>query len=44
VIRSLLYNQNSRYLAYFAGSGITVNSDPEKEYEECLLKVAAFEK
>ena len=44
VIRSLLYNSQSRYLAYFAGSGITVNSEPEKEYEECLIKVAAFEK
>jgi para-aminobenzoate synthetase component I len=44
VIRSLLYNRQTGYLAYFAGSGITVNSDPEKEYEECLLKVAAFEK
>lgn len=43
VIRSLLYNSASNYLAYFAGSGITVNSDPEQEYEECLLKVAAFE-
>jgi para-aminobenzoate synthetase component 1 len=43
VIRSLLFNSVSRYLAYFAGSGITVSSDPEKEYEECLLKVAAFE-
>jgi len=44
VIRSLLYNRTSQYLAYFAGSGITFNSDPEKEYEECLLKVAAFER
>ena len=44
VIRSLLYNRARRYLAYFAGSAITFNSDPEKEYEECLLKVAAFEK
>jgi para-aminobenzoate synthetase component I len=43
VIRSLLYNRSDQYLAYFAGSGITANSDPEKEYEECLLKVAAFE-
>jgi para-aminobenzoate synthetase component 1 len=43
VIRSLLYNSLNQYLAYFAGSGITVNSDPEKEYEECLVKVAAFE-
>jgi para-aminobenzoate synthetase component 1 len=44
VIRSLLYNKPAHYLAYFAGSGITVSSDPEKEYEECLVKVAAFEK
>ena len=43
VIRSMLYNTSTNYLAYFAGSGITVNSDPEQEYEECLLKVAAFE-
>jgi para-aminobenzoate synthetase component 1 len=43
VIRSLLYNRGHQYLSYFAGSGITFNSDPEKEYEECLLKVAAFE-
>jgi para-aminobenzoate synthetase component I len=44
VIRSLLYNRSDKFLAYFAGSGITANSDPEKEYEECLLKVAAFER
>jgi para-aminobenzoate synthetase component 1 len=44
VIRSLLYNSSNQYLAYFAGSGITINSEPESEYEECLLKVAAFEK
>jgi para-aminobenzoate synthetase component I len=44
VIRSLLYNRAHQYLAYFAGSGITFSSDPEKEYEECLLKVAAFER
>ena len=44
VIRSLLYNLPGKYLAYFAGSGITANSDPDKEYAECLIKVAAFEK
>jgi para-aminobenzoate synthetase component 1 len=44
VIRSILYNGFTNYLAWFAGSGITAGSDPEKEYEECLLKVAAFEK
>lgn len=44
VIRSMQYNMSDNYLSYFAGSGITINSDPEKEYEECLLKIAAFEK
>ena len=44
VIRSLLYNKPERYLSYFAGSGITAKSDPEKEYEECLMKVSAIEK
>jgi para-aminobenzoate synthetase component 1 len=43
VIRSLFYNRSDQYLAYFAGSGITANSDPDMEYEECLLKVAAVE-
>jgi para-aminobenzoate synthetase component I len=43
VIRSLLYNLPGNYLAYFAGSGITINSDPGQEYAECLIKVAAFE-
>jgi para-aminobenzoate synthetase component I len=44
VIRSLLYNGSNHHLAYYAGSGITANSDPEKEYAECLLKVEAFER
>ncbi len=43
VIRSLLYNQGTQYLAYFAGSAITAESIPELEYEECLVKVAAIE-
>lgn len=38
VIRSILYNNSSKYLSYFAGSGITYYSEAEKEYEECLLK------
>jgi para-aminobenzoate synthetase component 1 len=44
VIRSLQYNYSTNYLSWFAGSGITAGSDPEKEYEECLMKVSAFEK
>lgn len=39
VIRSLIYNRSSKYLSCSVGSAITINSDPEKEYEECLIKV-----
>jgi para-aminobenzoate synthetase component 1 len=44
VIRSLLYNAGTHYLGYQVGGGITFYSDPEKEYEECLLKAAAIKK
>jgi para-aminobenzoate synthetase component 1 len=42
VIRSIMYNSAKRYLSYQAGSGITFNSDPEKEWEECLMKAEAM--
>jgi para-aminobenzoate synthetase component I len=42
VIRSILYNQASKYLSYQVGGGITFYSDPEKEYEECLAKADAI--
>ena len=42
VIRSMLYNSRSKYLSVQAGAAITFGSDPEKEYEECLLKIAAM--
>jgi len=42
VIRSILYNQKAKYLSYQVGSGITFYSDPQKEYEECMLKAAAI--
>ena len=42
VIRSILYNATDQYLAYLVGGGITFYSDPEKEYEECLLKAKAI--
>ncbi len=42
VIRTLLYNAKSRYLSFQVGSAITFNSDPEKEYEECILKAQAI--
>jgi len=38
VIRSILYNAADKYLAYQVGGAIVYDSDPEKEYEECLLK------
>ncbi len=44
VIRSLMYNQSNSYLSYQVGGGITFYSDPEKEYEECLLKAEAIKK
>ena len=44
VIRSILYNASKKYLSYQLGSGITFYSDPEKEWEECLLKGEAIKK
>jgi para-aminobenzoate synthetase component 1 len=44
VIRSILYNSTKRYLSFLAGSGITMYSDGETEYEECLLKAQAIKK
>ena len=44
VIRSILYNASSGYLSFPAGSGITFYSDPQKEWEECLLKVEAMKR
>jgi len=44
VIRSIMYNATSGYLSFQAGSGITFYSDPEKEWEECLLKAEALQK
>jgi para-aminobenzoate synthetase component 1 len=42
VIRSLFYNDNTQYLNYQVGSGITYKSIPEDEYEECLLKAKSI--
>lgn len=44
VIRSIMYNASARYLSIQAGSGITFYCDPEKEYEECLLKAQSLKK
>ncbi|MGY3087039.1 para-aminobenzoate synthetase component 1 [Hymenobacter sp. UYAg731] len=42
VIRSLQYRQDTGYLSFQVGSAITFDSDPEREYEECLLKARAL--
>jgi para-aminobenzoate synthetase component 1 len=44
VIRSIMYNAKSQYLSYQVGSGITIYSNPEKEWEECMLKGEAIKK
>jgi len=42
VIRSILYNSSLKKISYFVGGAITNLSEPEKEYEECLLKAKAI--
>lgn len=42
VIRSILYNASNKYVSFSVGSAITALSEPEKEYEECLLKAKAM--
>lgn len=44
VIRSIFYNSLTEHANYQVGGGITIYSDPEKEYEECLLKAEAIKK
>ena len=42
VIRSILYNEENQYISYTVGGAITAKSDPDKEYEECLVKAKAM--
>ncbi|WP_299821915.1 anthranilate synthase component I family protein [uncultured Pontibacter sp.] len=42
VIRSIQYNASAKYLSFMVGSAITYDSEPEREYEECLLKAKAI--
>jgi para-aminobenzoate synthetase component 1 len=42
VIRSLLYNSETKYLSCGVGGAITHQSIPEKEYEECEVKIGAI--
>lgn len=39
VIRTLLYNSKKKYLSCGVGGAITIQSNAEKEYEECETKV-----
>lgn len=38
IIRSIQYNAQTKYLSFITGGAITIKSEPENEYEECLIK------
>lgn len=42
IIRSILFNQQEKYVSFSVGSAITSQSIPEKEYQECMLKAKAM--
>ena len=42
VIRTILYNAKKRYLSISAGGAITTRSNPEEEYNECMLKIRSI--
>ncbi len=42
IIRSILYNHTDKFLSFMAGSAITIDSEPEREYDECLLKAGSM--
>lgn len=42
IIRTILYNAESKYLSFQVGSAITHLADAAQEYEECLLKAKAI--
>jgi para-aminobenzoate synthetase component 1 len=44
VIRSILVNPTTKKVTCSVGGAITINSIPENEYEECLLKLNAVKK
>jgi para-aminobenzoate synthetase component 1 len=43
IIRSLSVDANAHTVSCSVGSAITVHADPEKEYDECLLKLQAIQ-
>ncbi|MCK5367993.1 MAG: anthranilate synthase component I family protein, partial [Cyclobacteriaceae bacterium] len=42
VIRSILFDAESGKISFHVGSAITFDSDPEYEYNECLLKAESL--
>ena len=42
VIRSILYNKETKYLNCPVGGAITIESDPQREFEECETKIGAI--
>ncbi|RNC87056.1 MAG: anthranilate synthase component I family protein [Winogradskyella sp.] len=42
IIRTILYNEKTKYVSYSVGSAITAKSSPLREYEECLVKAKAM--
>ena len=42
VIRSIQYNTLNKYLSFMVGGAITIGSDAELEYQECLVKAKAL--
>lgn len=44
IIRSIIYDDVTKEISCPVGSAITYYCDPEKEYEECLLKVETMRK
>lgn len=42
VIRSIMYNSETGKISFHVGSAITYDSDPEYEYNECLLKAESL--
>jgi len=42
VIRSIFYNSKTNYLSFMVGGAITIESDPELEYDECFAKAQSI--
>lgn len=42
VIRSIIYDEEKKRVSFAVGSAITAMSDPENEWEECMLKAKAM--